>query len=135
MHCSDLSIAKTAGPVFGFSRSRPIGPLCHGATKSNRKSHLRNFLQYGEYVVGGLYRDHLKLTSGLLVLNVTRSEATMAGMLKLARELSPSGNTYQLFQYHPPFGRQFKPPKPLPDLLAGPWGRAGRVDFRIDQLA
>ena len=87
------------------------------ASKFNRKSHLRNFLQYREYVGRGLYKEHLKLTAGLLVLNVTTSEATMANMLKLAAEVSPGGNSYQLFQACPQFGKYFKPAKPLSDLL------------------
>ena len=124
---------KTSFRFFAVEADRATEPT--RATKFNRKSHLRNFLQYREFVGGGLYRDHLKLTSGLLVLNVTTGEATMANMLKLASELSPSGNSYQLFQCHPAFGRQFKPPKPLSTLLAGPWLRAGRDAFRIDQIA
>ena len=123
---------KTSFRFFAVEADRATEPT--RATKFNRKSHLRNFLQYREYVGGGLYRDHLKLTSGLLVLNVMTSEGTMANMLKLASELSPSGNTYQLFQCHAQFGRQFKPPKPLPTFLAGPWARAGRDPFRIDQV-
>jgi Replication-relaxation len=101
------------------------------ASKFNRKSHLRNFLQYREYVGRGLYKDHLKLTAGLLVLNVTTSEATMANMLKLAGEVSPGGNTYQLFQACPQFGKYFKPAKPLDRLLAESWLRVGNADIRF----
>jgi hypothetical protein len=63
-------------------------------SKFNRKSHLLNFLQYREYVGRGLDREHLKLTAGLLVLNVTTSEANMANMLKLTAEVSQDGNSY-----------------------------------------
>ncbi len=101
------------------------------ASKFNRKSHLRNFLQYREYVGRGLYKDHLKLTAGLLVLNVTTSEATMANMLKLAAEVSPGGNSYQLFQSCPQFGKYFKPAKPLDGPLAGEWQRVGSSGLRI----
>jgi Replication-relaxation len=102
------------------------------ASKFNRKSHLRNFLQYREYVGRGLYKEHLKLTAGLLVLNVTTSEATMANMLKLAAEVSPGGNSYQLFRACPQFGKYFKPAKLLDGLLAGDWERVGSGSFRID---
>jgi hypothetical protein len=102
------------------------------ASKFNRKSHLRNFLQYREYVGRGLYKEHLKLTAGLLVLNVTTSEATMANMLKLAAEVSPGGNSYQLFQSCPQFGRYFKPAKPDDGMLKGDWQRVGSGSFRID---
>ncbi len=103
------------------------------ASKFNRKSHLRNFLQYRDYIGHGLYREHLGLNASLLVLNVTSSEATMANMLKLAREVSPKGNTYQLFQCASQFGRYFKPGKPAPELLTEPWTRAGYPDFRLNQ--
>ncbi len=102
------------------------------ASKFNRKSHLRNFLQYREYVGRGLYKEHLKLTAGLLVLNVTTSEATMANMLKLAAEVSPGGNSYQLFQACPQFGKYFKPAKQIDGLLKGDWLRGGSGSFRID---
>ena len=68
-----------------------------------------------------MYKEHLGLTAALVILNVTTSEATMANMLKLAQEVSPEGNTYQLFQCHSQFARHFKPPKILYELLAGNW--------------
>ena len=95
------------------------------ATKFNRKSHLRNILQYREYVGGGLYKKHLKLTAGLLVLNVTTSEQTMRKMIELTSEVSPRGNTYMLFQVAGEFGRFFKPPKPMLGLAIDQWNRAG----------
>ena len=99
----------------------------------SRKSHLRHFLQYREYVAGGLYRGHLKLTAPLLVLNVTADRATMTGMMKLAAELSPGGMTYQCFQSVPQFGRFFKPARPLPSLLQQAWERPGHPLVRIDR--
>ncbi len=103
------------------------------ASKFNRKSHLRTLLQYRAYVGGGLYKDHLGLTAGLMVLNVTTSMATMNRMMDLAEELSTKGNTYLLFRTCAQFGRYFKPPKPMPDLLKGEWQRAGFGPFRIDK--
>lgn len=103
------------------------------ASKFNRKSHLRTLLQYRAYVGGGLYKDHLGLTAGLMVLNVTTQQATMERMIVLAEELSGGGNTYLLFRTAERFGRHFKPPKPMPELLGGDWHRAGFDPFRIDQ--
>jgi hypothetical protein len=37
------------------------------SSRFNRKSHMRNFLQYREYVGHGCYKDHLGLTAGMLV--------------------------------------------------------------------
>ena len=101
------------------------------ATKFNRKSHLRNILQYREYVGGGLYKQHLKLTAGLLVLNVTTSEQTMRKMIELTSEVSPRGNTYMLFQCAGEFGRFFKPPKPILNLATHRWRRAELDDIDI----
>ncbi len=95
------------------------------ASKFNRKSHLRHFLQYREYVGRGLYKDHLQLTAGMLVLNVASSRRTMERMMKLLAEIAPDGNTYQLFQVVDEFGGYFKPPRMLPRLLIGEWRRVG----------
>ena len=91
-----------------------------------------NILQYREYVGRGLYKDHLKLTAGLMVLNVTTSERTLDSMMKLAGEVSKKGNTYLLFRACDHFGRYFKPPGVLPEILTGEWQRAGYPPFRID---
>jgi hypothetical protein len=64
------------------------------STRFNRKSHLRTILQYRAYVGGGLYKQHLGLTAGVLVLNVTTSDRTMQNMIDLTSELSERGNTY-----------------------------------------
>lgn len=103
------------------------------ASKLNRKSHLRNFLQYREYVGRGLYREHLRLTAPLVVLNVTTSEAIMAHMMRLALKFAPSGNTYQLFKCRPQFGLYFKPSRPEATLLTADWPRAGDLPLQIDR--
>jgi hypothetical protein len=122
---------KSAFRFFVVEADRATEPS--RASKFNRKSHLRNFLQYREYIGRGLYKEHLNLTAGLLVLNVTTGAATMANMLKLTAEVSPGGNSYQLFQVCPQFGKYFKPAKPLESLLAGDWERFGSVEYRINQ--
>jgi hypothetical protein len=104
------------------------------ASKFNRKSHLRNILQYREYVGRGLYKEHLGLSAGMMVLNVTTSEQTQAKMMELALETSEGrGNSYLLFRTAEQFGRYFKPAKPMTELLEGEWVRAGKPGFRIDR--
>jgi len=103
------------------------------SSKFNRKSHLRTLLQYRAYIGGGLYKDHLGLTAGMMVLNVTTSEATMARMIALTEELSGKGNTYLCFRTSDQFGRYFKPPRPMEELMTGEWQRAGYPPFRIDR--
>lgn len=102
------------------------------ASRFNRKSHLRNLLQYREYIGNGLYKRHLNLSAPLLVLNVSTSEQTQARMITLVNELSDQGISYQLFQTCEQFGRVFTPPKPMPQLLRGEWVRAARPSLRID---
>ncbi|MEN3976602.1 replication-relaxation family protein [Emcibacter sp. SYSU 3D8] len=101
----------------------------------NRKSHLRTFLQYREYVGRQLYKQHLNLSAALLVLNVTTSPRAEENMLRLVGELSPTGNSYLLFRTAEQFGRYFKPPSIMDELATGPWRRAGWDGLRIDQPA
>lgn len=102
------------------------------SSKFNRKSHLRTLLQYREYVGRGLYKEHLKLTAGMLVLNVTSSEAAFARMIKLTQEITEKGSSYQLFQAVPELGGYFKPPEILRKFLNAPWNRAGCDSIRIN---
>lgn len=101
------------------------------SSRFNRKSHLRNFLQYREYVGNGLYKDHLNLTAGMLVLNVVSHQQTMNSMLKLLGEISPRGNSYQLFALAEMFGRNFRPSPPLNTLTETEWMRAGLKPISI----
>jgi len=99
----------------------------------HRKSYLRTVLQYREYVGRGLYKSHLGLSASMLVLNVTTSEARLRNLVSLVADSSPAGsNSFMLFQSLPSFGRFFKPPKLLPQLLHEPWLRAGHDPLRID---
>lgn len=103
------------------------------ASTFNRKSHLRNILQYRNYVGRGLYKDHLGLTAGMLVLNVTTTMATMEKMIDLCGEVSEGrGNSYMLFRTIDDFGGYFKPPKVLDEFLSKPWIRAGQSEFAIE---
>lgn len=87
---------KSAYRFFVVEADRGTEPT--KSSKFNRKSHLRSFLQYENYIAKGLYKDHLKLTAGLLVLNVVVHETTMNAMQNLLNKLYPRGNAYHLFQ-------------------------------------
>jgi hypothetical protein len=69
----------------------------------------------------------------MMVLNVTTSEATMNRMIALTGELSGKGNTYLCFRTSDQFGRYFKPPRPMDELMTGEWQRAGYPPFHIDR--
>jgi hypothetical protein len=102
------------------------------SSRFNRKSHLRNFLQYREYVGRGIYKDHLGLTAGMMVLNVTMSEATTRNMLELVGEIAPKGNSYLLFQTWRAFAGYFRPVRQNMSLISEAWLRSGFADFRIN---
>lgn len=78
-------------------------------TRFNRKSHLRTFLHYREFVGRGLHKQHLGLTAGMLVLNVAAHERTKTVMMATLEKLSPRGNSYQLFAAVDGFGYGFRP--------------------------
>lgn len=85
----------------------------------NRKSHLRNLLQYEDYIGNGRYKDHLNLTAPLLVL----TEEVASG----------HSNPYMLFQYFEEFDENFKPPKPKLGFVHSGWQRAGQSNFNISK--
>jgi protein involved in plasmid replication-relaxation len=100
----------------------------------NRKSHQRNLAQYTDYVGNGRYKQHLKLTAPLLVLNVSADQTKLKKVISVTEQTSsPSGNSYMLFQLFGEFGQTFRPPKPHREFLDGVWVRAGRDGMRIDQ--
>lgn len=91
----------------------------------HRKSFKRHLLQYRDYIECGGHREHLKLTSPLLVLNVASDPGRIERMLKVTEDMFSSGNSYQLFQTWEQFGPVFRPPVPSSSLLAEDWMRAG----------
>jgi hypothetical protein len=97
----------------------------------NRKSFERNLRQYEAYVAGGVYKQHLKLTAPLMVLNVLSDRARMERMIECVSRLYPRGNSFMLFQVWEVFGGAFRPPRPQSSLLDGDWRRGGLAPFRI----
>ena len=97
----------------------------------NRKSFERHLAQYQAYVEGGAYREHLKLTAPLLVLNVVPDEARI-DLMRRQTERQLGGCTYQLFQAFPAFTPPWQPPEPNHALVTGAWLRAGLPAFEID---
>ena len=86
--------------LFGLQYRTPAGDRfrffvveCDRATEPaasqnwNRKSWLRSLLQYQTYVGGGLYREHLRLTAPLLVLNIVSDEMRRQKMLAVTEQV------------------------------------------------
>jgi Replication-relaxation len=99
----------------------------------NRKSFLRNLLQYEAYVAGGAYRDHLGLTAPLLVLNVLSDGQRAQRMVDFVAKRYPKGNAFMLFQAWEEFGVVWRPPKNKTAFLMGDWVRGGLSPFQIDR--
>jgi hypothetical protein len=114
---------------FGVEADRATEPTT--SSNWNRKSFLRNLLQYDAYVAGGAYRQHLNLTAPLLVLNVLSDAQRMERMVECVAKTYPNGNSFMLFQAWEDFGPAFSPPYPQSSLLMGDWVRGGLAPFRI----
>jgi hypothetical protein len=84
---------------------------------------VKGALQYQAYIETGRYKQHLKLTAPLLVLNVTTSAKRQEAMLRAVGDLFPNGNSYMLFQHWDDFETPFKPPEPTQKLLGEKWQR------------
>ncbi len=114
---------KRSYRFFVVEADRGTEPTRSG--RFDRKSHLRTFLQYREYVGRGLYKQHLGLSAGMLVLNVTAHERTMAAMMTALQQISPRGNSYQLFAALDGFGLGFRPLSQPIAIGALLWAKVG----------
>ena len=118
---------------FIVEADRGTEPATATASRHRRKSYERTIDQYREFVGRGQYRQPLRLTAGMVVLNVTTSEARLQNLIELTGKLSEGGrNSYMLFAALPALGRAFRPVEVLDHLLTTPWQRAGLPGFRID---
>ncbi|MEL6919700.1 MAG: replication-relaxation family protein [Pseudomonadota bacterium] len=88
-----------------------------------RKSALKSFRQYQRYVGRGVYREHLKLTAPVLVLNVSSDSERTQKMIDLLGHELPRGCSFQLFQTWDVFAPPFRPPEPNSSLLNKAWER------------
>ena len=117
---------------FAVEADRATEPTT--STNWNRKSFERSLLQYHAYVAGGAYREHLKLTSALLVLNVLSDSKRMERMVAFVARRYPQGNSFMLFQAWEDFGAVFRPPASNVSLLFEGWLRGGMGAFRLNLM-
>lgn len=94
-------------------------------------SYLRKILQYEQVINEGTYKKEFNIPS-LLILNVTVSEQRAKNILALTKRVT-GNNSYQLTQYYPLFASYLQIPKPMPELVTGPWKRV-LGDFFIDKV-
>ena len=99
----------------------------------NRKSWQRSLAQYEQYVGQGLYRDHLKLKSSILILNIVTAPKRTVQIGQTIEARAPSLAGRMLFQAWEDFGPVFTPPQPKTALLEGGWYRVKLPEMRIDK--
>ena len=100
-----------------------------------RKTIERNVHQYRAFIGGGLYKEALKLSGGVLVIYATTAEARMRNIQGVIEEGSPNGRSaYSLTTYLPEFGPYVKPPAIMPRLFTDPYERPGYPPFRINAV-
>lgn len=113
---------------FAVEADRSTEPLT--STNFNRKSAEKQFELYRAYIGEGAYKAHLKLTSPLLVLNVSSDPARTAKLIDLG--LTKFGpQSFQLFQSWEAFSPPFRPPDPNDSLLLSAWQRPGHSPMII----
>ena len=115
---------------FVVEADRATEPLT--ASNFNRKSAEKQGTLYQAYIRAGVYREHLKLTSPLLVLNVVSQAKRMDSILELAHRKF-GGQNYQLFQVWSEFASPARPPLPNSNLLRQLWKRPGMPPILIDR--
>lgn len=108
---------------FAVEADRATEPAT--SSNFNRKSFLRNLLQYEVYMRESGYRQHLALSAPLLVLTISSDPVRTARMIEMTAQHYPQGNAFMLFQTWEDFGPVFRPPSPRPELLLGDWARGG----------
>jgi len=104
---------------FVVEADRTTEPLT--SRNINRKSMLRNLLQYEAYIRGEKYKKHLKLTAPLLVLNVFSDEQRMRKTMELVEKQSADGCPYMLFQWWEAFAPPFRIPQPSSSFISNAW--------------
>ena len=115
---------------FAVEADRATEPVT--SSNWNRKSFERNLLQYEAYVADGAYREHLKLTAPLLVLNVLSDARRMGRMVEFVGKRYPKGNAFMLFQAWEGFGVAWRPPEPSSSLFGSGWMRGGMSPLMLD---
>ena len=124
-----LTLKGSRFRFFAVEADRSTEPLT--STNFNRKSAEKQFASYRAYVGEGIYKAHLKLTSPLLILNVSSDPGRTVKLCDLAlKKFGPQ--SYQLFQSWSDFAPPFRPPSPNLELLGGVWQRPGLTPLRID---
>jgi len=104
------------------------------STSTARKSYLRNYLQYREFIGVANYKEKYGLKASCLVLNVMNSEGRQERYTDLIQQQSPNGNSYMLFQTIDNFGAFFQPPPIMSALADQEWVRVKKTPFVLSDV-
>ena len=120
------------GPRYRFfvvEAERGTEPIT--SKNSTRKSWLRNIAQYERYIGDGLYKQHLRLTAPMLLLNVVAIPERMEAMMSAAEAQVQIGLPWALFQVVNGFGECYRPGIPVGGFIGRPWSRVGLVGLCV----
>lgn len=118
--------------AFVLEYDRATEPIKRSA--NGKKSYEQKFHQYRDFIAKKKYRDALKLTCGLFVLNVTTEVSRMKTMKDTAQKLSDGVNNYQLFYAVPHMSGFFKPSHVMTEMFTAPLLRAGADPIYLDHI-
>lgn len=118
--------------AFLVECDRGTEPVISASTA--RKSYLRNYLQYREFVGAGKYKEKYGLKTSCLVLNVMNRPGRQKRYMDLIQQQSPSGNSYMLFQTIDNFGAFFQPPPIMSALASQEWVRVKKTPFILSDV-
>lgn len=123
---------KTYYRFFMLEADRATEPIRGKVQGKTRRSYEQKILQYRDFIGKKKYHDQLKLTAGLMVLNVTSEVARKETLIALTREISNEQNNYLLFRSATHFNRFFKPSHVMDELFTDGWERAGADPFHMN---
>lgn len=113
---------------FAVECDRGTEPLI--SRSAARKSGLRNYLQYRQFVGDGLFKRSYALSCSMVVLNVFTSTRRMNAQIELLQRAIPNGNAFMLFMSLDE--RVLWVPQAISqELLAEPWSRVGADPVRL----
>jgi len=117
--------------AFLVECDRGTEPVISGNTA--RKSYLRNYYQYREFIGSGRYKEQYGLKANCLILNVMNSAGRQKRYMELIKRHSKSGNSYMLFQTIDNFGAFFQPPPIMQELSDEEWLRVEKTPFILSK--
>jgi hypothetical protein len=121
---------KSLKPDRGFAIRGPEGVVVYllevdRATEKNG-IYLGKLEQYARLITEGLYKEPLKMKSGVVLINLMSNETHMRNVMKKVKP-----NNYMLFKAVPAFDGFYQTPPLMTDFFTAPWERVGKPDYFV----